>query len=65
MSCSALSVFGLIRVVCKRMEIRRCFPVVVVGLFAFMCGAAACSGATIEIYPATVDSAEEFENRAN
>jgi len=65
MSCSALSVFGLIRVVCKRMEIRRCFPVVVVGLFAFMCGAAACSGATIEIYPATVDSAEEFENKAN
>ncbi len=65
MSYSVLLIFGPIRGVCKRREIGLCFPVIVVGLVAFMCGAPVCSGATIEIYPATVDSAEEFENKAN
>lgn len=37
-----------------------CFLQIVVGLFACACG-----GATIEIDPATVDSQEEFENKAN
>lgn len=37
-----------------------CLLQILVGLFAHTCG-----GATIEIYPATVDSQEEFENKAN
>ena len=65
MSYSILSIFGPIPVGCERKEIRLCFPVIVVALVAFVCGAPECGGATIEIYPATVDSQEEFEDKAN
>ena len=51
---------GQIRVGCSRQEIGRFFTAIVVVLFACACG-----GATIEIYPATADSQEEFENKAN
>jgi len=65
MSYSALAIFGPIRVVCKRRQMGRWFPVIVVGLVALMFNVPACGGATIEIHPATVDSQEEFEDKAN
>ena len=68
MSYSALVVFSPIYAVCKRIlglgigrkAVGLCFLQIIFGFFA-----CTCSGATIEIYPATVDTQEEFENKAN
>lgn len=68
MSHTFLFIFGRIHNACKRIPccgisriaVNACFLQIIVGF-----SACTCSGATIEIRPATVDTQEEFENKAN
>lgn len=47
------------------MKVGFCNILAVSSIFAILAGQSACLAATFEIYPATVDSSEEFENIAN
>jgi len=39
--------------------------ILIIAALVWLCAASACTAAVIEIHPATVDSREEFENKAN
>ena len=49
----------------RNLKLELCSALAILGIVAVFAGESVCLAATFEIYPATVDSSEEFENIAN